>query len=114
MVQQSRQKDQHGVEGETDLPARDHLVDAVVQQPHHVQQGHQGCPQARDHRPVVDEVQELQVLGVAAAVAGQDGFRAVRDYQHPQIVHLRGYAERVDESLYRGFMFRHIDITNQF
>jgi len=96
VVQQPGQKDEHCVERETHLAARHDLVDAVVQHSHHVQNGHQGSPQAGHHRPVVDEVQKLQVLAVTAAVAPQQGFGAVGDDKDTQVVHLCWDAEGVD------------------
>ena len=79
VVQQARQKNEHSVEREADLPARHHLVDAVVQQSHHVEDRHQRSPQAGYHGPVVDEVEEGQVV-ITAAVPRQDRFGAVCDY----------------------------------
>lgn len=108
VVQQPRQEDQDGVEREAHLPTRHHLVYAVVEQPDHVEYGHEGGADAGDHGAVVDEVQERQVLVVAAGVLGEYGLGAVGDDQHAEVVHLRGDAEGVDESLNGTFVFGHM------
>jgi hypothetical protein len=96
VVDNPREEDGEGVEGEADLAAGHDLVDAVVEQSDHVDERHEEGASADDDGSVVDEIEELEVVGVVADRLVVHVLGDVGDDQHAEVVHLRGDAKRID------------------